>query len=57
MKFDSVRPFRFTPGPTMISMTGDPSVICEKILAPPRSMPTGPWVEAVTLTTIVWLTV
>ena len=41
----------------MISITGDPSVICEKILAPPRSMPTGPWVEAVTLMTIVLVTV
>ena len=36
----------------MISMTGEPSVICEMILAPPRSMPTGPWVELVTLMTI-----
>ena len=51
-KLESVSPARSTPGPTMISMTGEPLAICETILAPPRSMPTGPWVELVTLMTI-----
>jgi hypothetical protein len=30
-------------------MTGEPSVICETMRAPPRSMPIGPWIVLVTL--------
>ena len=57
LKFDSVRVPTLTPGPAMISMTGLPPVTCDMILAPPRSMPIGPWLEPVRLMTIGVVTV
>ena len=47
LKFESVRLLTLTPGPATISMTGRPPVTCDMILAPPRSMPIGPWLEPV----------
>ena len=46
-----------TPAATLIWMTGPPLEICDRILAPPRSMPSGPWNEVVMLITIDEVTV
>ena len=47
MKLESVRLLTLTPGPATISMTGLPPVTWDRILAPPRSMPIGPWLDPV----------